>query len=56
MRSTASTLLTVVAVVVGAWLALKLLGVAFKLVGVLILIGVAAIAYFGARRLIGKGR
>ena len=56
MRSAGSLLVTIVFAVIAIWLGLKLLGVALKLVGVLILIGVAAIAYFGAVKLIGGPR
>jgi hypothetical protein len=56
VKVTASNLATILVVIVLAWLGLKLLGVALKALGLLILIGVAIALYFGARRLIGKSR
>ena len=56
MKSGGSMLVTIVFVVVAIWLGLMLLGVAFRLVGVLILIGIAAAVYLGVQKLIGGPR
>ena len=56
MKSAGSLLVTIVFAVVAIWLGLMLLGVAFRLVGVLILIGLAAAAYLGAQKLLGGPR
>jgi len=56
MKSAGSLLVTFVFAVVAIWLGLMLLGVAFRLVGVLILIGLAAAVYLGAQKLLGGPR
>jgi len=56
MKSAGSLLVTIVFAVVAIWLGLMLLGVAFRLVGVLILIGLAAAVYLGAQKLLGGPR
>ena len=56
MKSAGSLLVTIVFAVVAIWLGLMLLGVAFRLVGVLILIGLAVVVYLGAQKLIGGPR
>jgi len=56
VKSVASNLATILVVIIVLWLGLKLLGVAFKAVGLLIVIGVVVVIYFGARKMIGKGR
>ena len=56
MKSAASTLATVLVVIIVLWLGLKLLGVAFKAVGILILAAAVIALYFGARKMLGKGR
>ena len=56
MKSTASTLATVLVAIIVLWLGLKLIGVAFKAVGLLIVIGIVVALYFGAQKMIGKGR
>ena len=43
MKSGVSTLATILVVIVVAWLGLKLIGVAFKAVGLLIVIGVVVV-------------
>jgi hypothetical protein len=56
VKLTASNLATFLVVIVLAWLGLKLLGVALKALGLLILVGVAIALYVGAQRMIGKSR
>ena len=56
MKATASNLATILVVIILAWLGLKLVGVAFKAVGLLIVIGIVVALYFGAQKMIGKGR
>ena len=56
MKSAGSLLVTILFAVVAIWLGLMLLGVAFRLVGVLILIGLAVVVYLGAQKLIGGPR
>ena len=55
-RVTLSNVATILVVVVLAWLGLKLVGVAFKAVGLLIVAGAVVALWFGARKMIGKGR
>ena len=55
MRNAASLLLSILIGIVALWLALKLLGAALKLVGILIALALAVGAYFVVRGLIGKG-
>jgi hypothetical protein len=54
MKNAASLLATILVVLVVVWAAFKLLGLAFKLVGILIVVGVAVALYYGAQKLIGK--
>ena len=56
MRNLASLVLSILVLVIGIWLVLKLLGAALKLVGILIVIALAAGAYFVLRGLIDGGR
>jgi len=56
MKSGASLLLSIVIGIVALWLALKLLGAALKLVGILIALGLAIGAYVLVRRIGGGGR
>lgn len=55
MRDLASLILSILVLVVGLWLVLKLLGAALKLIGILVVIVLAAGAYFFLRRLIDGG-
>ena len=55
MRNAGSLLLSILIGVVALWLALKLLGAALKLVGILIAVALAVGAYFVIRGMIGKG-
>ena len=55
MRNAGSLLLSILIGIVALWLALKLLGAALKLVGILIALALAVGAYFVVRGLIGKG-
>ena len=52
-RSAGGALATVLIAIVVIWLVLKLLGVALKLVGLLILVGLGAAAYVAITRRIG---
>ena len=54
MRNAGSLLLSILIGIVALWLALKLLGAALKLVGILIALALAVGAYFVVRGLIGK--
>ena len=56
MRPLASLFLAIVIGIVAIWLLLKLLGVALKLVAILIGIGLAVLAYFFVEKLVGAGR
>ena len=55
MRPAASLALSILIGLVALWLALKLLGAALKLFGILIALVLAAGAYFFIRGMIGKG-
>ena len=52
-KSAAGTAATILIAIVLIWLVLKLLGVALKLVGLLILIGVGAALFFAVRGRLG---
>ena len=52
-RSAGGALATVLIAIVVIWLVLKLLGVALKLVGLLILIGVGAVVFLAVTKRIG---
>ena len=54
MKQTGSLLLSIVIGIVALWLALKLLGTALKLVGILIALGLAFGAYLVVRRIGGR--
>ena len=55
-NATAGTIATIVIAIVLLWLLLKLLGVALKLVGLVIIGGLAVMAYLAvAKRLQGPG-
>ena len=56
MKSTMSTLATILVVIIVLWLGLKLIGVAIKAVVLLAVIDVVVAVYFAARKKIGKGR
>ena len=53
-KQAGSLLLTILIALVVVWAGFKLLGLAFKLVGILIVVGAAAALYLGAQKLIGK--
>ena len=53
MRSLGSLLLTIVIAVVAIWLVFKLLVGALKLIGIVIVIGVALAAFYAVKRRIG---
>ena len=55
MKSGASLIVSILIGVIGLWLALKLLGAALKLVGILIAVALAVGAYFVVRGMIEKG-
>jgi hypothetical protein len=56
-KSLGGAIATVLIAILLIWLVLKLLGVAFKLVGLLILGGIAVVAYLAVtRRIGGPGR
>ena len=52
-RSAGGTLATILIAIVVIWLGLKLLGVAVKLVGVLLLIGLGAVAFLAVTGRLG---
>lgn len=56
MRSAGSLILSILVGIVALWLALKLLGAALKLVGVLIAVALAVGVYFVARGMIEGGK
>ena len=57
MRSAGSAVIAIIVAIVAIWLFIALLGVALKLVGILLGVGLAVAAYFGAERLLkGGGR
>jgi len=57
MRSAGSAVIAIIVAIVAIWLFITLLGVALKLVGILLGVGLAVAAYFGAERLLkGGGR
>jgi hypothetical protein len=56
MRPLASLILAVIIGIVAIWLLIQLLGVALKLVAILIGLGLAVVAYFFAEKLVGRGR
>ena len=56
MNSVGSLILKIVVILVVVWLGLKLLGVALKLVGILILVGLAVGAVLVGQRLLGGPR
>jgi multisubunit Na+/H+ antiporter MnhE subunit len=56
MKNAGSLLVSIIVGIVILWLALKLLGAALKLVGILIAIGIAVAVYYAVRGMIaGKG-
>jgi|GEM_PF-3425958 len=55
MKNAGSLLLSILVGIVALWLALKLLGAALKLLGILIAVALAVGAYFVVRGLIEKG-
>ena len=56
MKGTGSLVLTILFTIVAIWLVLKLLVGALKLVGILVVLGLAAGGYVVARRMIeGRG-
>ena len=55
-RSVGGTLATILIAIVVIWLGLKLLGVALKLVGLLILVGLGAVAFLAVTKRIGGPR
>jgi hypothetical protein len=55
-KSLGGAIATVLIAILLIWLVLKLLGVAFKLVGLLILGGIAVVAYLAVTRRIGGPR
>ena len=52
-KSVGGTLATILIAIVVIWLGLKLLGVALKLVGLLILVGLGAVAFLAVTKRIG---
>ena len=54
MKNAGSLLLSILVGIVALWLALKLLGAALKLLGILIALALAVGAYFVVRGMIGK--
>jgi dolichol kinase len=55
-HSLGGSIATILIAIIVIWLVLKLLGVALKLVGLLILVGVAAALFFAVRGRIGGPR
>ena len=56
-KSVGGAVATVLIAIVLVWLVLKLLGVAFKLIGLLILVGIGAAIFFAVKgRIGGPGR
>ena len=53
MKSAGSILATVLVVFVGVWLLFQILGFAIKLVGVLIIVGLAVAGGYAVARLLG---
>ena len=53
MKNGASLIASIVIGAIILWLALKLLGAALKLVGILVALGVAFAVFFAVRRMIG---
>lgn len=57
MKSAGPAVIAVIVAIIAIWLFIALLGVALKLVGILLGVGLAVAAYFGAERLLkGGGR
>ena len=54
MKSVASTAATLLVAIIVLWALFKLLGLALKLVGVLIIVGAVVAIYFAAQKYIGK--
>jgi ABC-type transport system involved in cytochrome bd biosynthesis fused ATPase/permease subunit len=52
-KSPVGAVATILIAIVVIWLGLKLLGVALKLIGVLIIVGLAAAAYFALKGRLG---
>ena len=52
-KSVGGAIATVLIAIVLVWLVLKLLGVAFKLIGLLILVGIGAAIFFAVKGRIG---
>ena len=55
MKSGGSAVLAIVIGIVAIWLFIKLLGIALKLVAILIGVGLAVLVYFAAQRMITGG-
>jgi hypothetical protein len=55
MKPLGSLLFAILVGVIAIWLFIKLLGLAFKLLGIAIAIALAVGVYFAARKLIGRG-
>ena len=55
MKSVGSLAIAVIVAIVAIWLFIALLGVALKLVGILLGVALAVAAYFGAERLLNGG-
>ena len=53
MKNAASAIATVLVAIVAIWLLFKLLGVALKLIGILIIGGIAFAAYFAVTQRLG---
>ena len=56
MRDLGSIILWIVAAVVIVWIALKLIGLAFHLLFLVLAVALGVFAYFVAERLVGQGR
>jgi hypothetical protein len=56
MKSAGSAIIAVIVAIIAIWLFIALLGVALKLVGILLGLGLAVVAYFAAERLLTGGR
>jgi hypothetical protein len=55
VKRLASLAVTILVAIVAVWVVFKLLGIAFKLIGVLIVAGLAFGAYVGVKRLTKGG-
>ena len=55
MRAGGSAIVAILVCVVAIWLFIKLLGIALKLVAIVIGVGLAVVAYFAVRKMIAGG-